>query len=471
VQDERFAMTGRVLEVKFAPTPDGKEYAFAGVDARGKVHAQAAQGSIQGEVVQLVTAYKDGRVVPEALDASEQVIVTDGKQSIGAERLRVTFKERPGEKPDDWQADVAEVTAAGKVVATLEDGTKVNAARLEADNAKQVARLLGEPLVIEREDAQLRARQLDITEGGKKAKTTGPGEFISIRPGKNADAATRKLNVRWTRTMVYDDAANTLDVQGHVDVEHSDHANEMNKLTASSLEIKLIKTDEAGADDERKLLRSLTARKDVVLLSTRRRTAERQDVERRLRMSGPTLTFDNATERAEVVGPGSLLVEDYTPHKQDKRIGKVKVSGRGATLFTWIGRLVMDGRQTDIVFERKVNMTHRPVGTKDLIEMQSDRLTANMKGLTGLEAMSTSEVESMRIDHIEAIGAVQVRDAQRLVSAHRLYYSGENQTALLEAKGDRAVQIVKIDEPRPVKAGKIMWDLQRDRIEVLRGGY
>jgi hypothetical protein len=387
----------------------------------------------------------------------------------------VTFSDKAPADADDWQTQVAQVFAEGDVLARLEDGAVVQADQLIADNTRQTARLTGKPVRITRADARVKIERLDIADGGDRAQAVGPGEFQSIRPGRTDDDPRRTLTVRWSEGMKYDDPASTLDVRGKVEVEHSDRPTELNRLTADELALKLINAswqDTGGQDDaERKLLRELTARRNVVLLSTRWKTEARKIVAGRLRMSGPLLGFDIATEQARTRGAGSLLGEDYTDHKHDAKLGAIRVSGKGATLFSWTGRLLMDGRRADITFERDVNMTHRPADRDELIELRPGKLVADMTGLSGIVALSTSEIESLRIDHIEGVGAVQIRDAQRLISAHRLYYDGEAQTALLEAAPRRAVQVVKLDEPKPIRARQIIWDLARDRIEIERGGF
>ena len=475
VDDRRFEMNGRILNVRFEPTADKTEYAFAGIDGYGQVKATAEQGTIEAEQISLNTTQVGDRIVPDLLTARDKVKVTDFKQSISTDDLQVTFAQSDKPDAEDWQADVDQVVAKGNVIATLDDGTRVEADELHAHNPKQTATLVGKPLRVVRDDAELRVRQLDILDGGQIATTTGPGQFLSIQRDKDdANKPPRTIDVRWTKQMNYYEKANLLNVVGNVVVEHSDKPTEVDRMMARTMQLKLIDSDSPIAkpkDDQRLLLREMTAEGDVVLMSTRWEEADHKKVMHRLRISGPKLVFDNATERATVIGPGSLLAEDYSPHKQDKNMGAVRVSGKGASLFTWTGSLTMDAAKTDIIFDRGVNMTHRPADSKQLIEMQADRLVADMEGLAGIETLSMSQTSSLWIDHIEATGGVQVRDSDRLISARRLYYEGDKQTALLEAGPDEYVQITKLDEPRPIRAQRIMWDLNRDRLEVLRGGF
>lgn len=131
----------------------------------------------------------------------------------------------------------------------------------------------------------------------------------------------------------------------------------------------------------------------------------------------------------------------------------------------------MDGSSTSLVMDGNVEMTHRPSANSPVLQMQTNRLTADMKGLGGIEALSASKTHKLDIDHIKAEGGVQLRDDKRLISAQHLYYDGATQTATLEAQAGRRVNVIQLDEPKPIRAQRIIWDLKKDRLEIEQPGY
>jgi lipopolysaccharide export system protein LptA len=472
VIDPRFTMSGGQLKVRFDPQADGSGRRFAGVDASDNVVVKSDDGTIKAQQLDLSTAERaDGRIVPTTLVASGNVHVADKTQKIDAGKLRVRFRETPIDQTKT-KIDIATVAAADGVTVAMADGTKVEATTLDADNVAGTAYMTGEPVTIVQDDSEIRVARLKLTKDGNIAEADGKGEFVMIEPGTDARPDGRRVNVRWTDSMRYSEADKRLDVAGGVVVEQSDRPAELNRLAAEKLRIDLRDREQLGEDaPDRSLLKKLTATDNVVVLATKWATPKRQTVQTRLRIAGPTLTFIDATEIVDVIGPGSMLIEDYRPGGNDDKVGAVAVSGRGATLFTWTGGMTLDGARTDVTINGGVNMTHKPTGDQGLLELQTAKLTADMKGIGGLQVIDMANVESLEIDHIEATGQVQVRDKQRLISSHRLYFDGEKQTVLLEAQPGRQVSIVKVDEPKPIKAGKITWDLTKDRVEIDKVGY
>jgi hypothetical protein len=209
----------------------------------------------------------------------------------------------------------------------------------------------------------------------------------------------------------------------------------------------------------------------VVLLATRWTDPTQQQVNTRLRAAGPILEFDNRTETALINGPGSLLLEDYRQAPEEAIDRLVEVSGRGATLFTWTGRMELSGSQRELTINGQVQMTHQPAGDdKQLIELQTNRLTATMSGVGGLRIGQVSDVESVEIAHFQATGATQLRDPGRLISTHQLIYDAKADRVELLALPGRNVEIHRLDQVKPMRAARIIWHLAEDRVEIDQGG-
>ncbi len=484
VDDPRFALRGRELGVMFEADLDGKGRHFAGIDGRGDIVINSADGSIQGDVLTLRTEEDpSGRIVPTTLHAEQKVLVQNAvnNESIACDRLDVTFVNRPDIDRDTGKprVDVGMLLAGGDVVLRTADGAEVRARQLEADNTTGAATLAGTPVTIQQDDSTLTVARMDITDRGGKAIARGDGRFVLDRPDPDdPDGAPSKLDVRWHKAMTYNRAANTIEVAGDVTAEQSDRADQLNRLSAESLLIEMIR-DAGEADDGeavealqdvaagQTVLKRLVADGKAVLLAQRWTDASQENLIHRLRLSAPRITYDHVTERVEAPGKGTLLLEDYSDDATAaKAIEAVPVTGRGATLFTWTGSLTMDAAAADVIFTRDVHMTHRPAESDQVMQMQAHRLVADMQTLGGLTAFQMSKAESLEIDHIEATGQVQLRDGRRMISAHRIHYDGPTQRAVLTALPDRHVQVIQLDQAKPIRARRITWDLGADRVEI-----
>lgn len=527
VDDPRFTMAGHRLGVQFAPDEAGERRRLSGVEAEvarpggaERVRFASRQGAATAERFVLRTTEHRGRTIPAHLKARGQVRMTDQERSIAADVLDADFRPLDPEEieggPAAGRAGEAEamrigegeaafaighVEAAGAVELGDGSGSRVTAAKLEADGEAETIELWGEPLVrVEQAGSTLEAPRLTVREGGALATATGEGRFTYERRagdgavgagGEGAGVDTKedrakpeageRLDVRWTGEMRFDDAADVLRVEGDVVADHADRPDRANRLEADVLTLELIRKPPDGTADEadgsskplaeRPLLEKLVAERNVVVMSTRWASAERKQVEGRLRISGPRLTFDNAIEQVEVEGAGSMLIEDYSEATGRRKLADTRLSGRGKTLFTWLGKLLLDGADSDVIIERGANMTHKPAGEDRVVDLQAHRLVADMAGMGGLQGLGAGAFEDLKIDHLLADRNVQLRDEERVVTADRIRYDGAKRVVLLEAAEGEQVEVVRLDEPRPIKAARIRWDLDKDRLEVLEGRY
>ncbi len=475
IDDKQFLMEGDRLKVTFELAPGGKKRRVSEVLASGGVKITSDEGNIAGEHLHLTIT---GGKHPAKLRAKGAVSIGDPTQSIKADTLDVTFT-KPFVDPEDGKekVDVLTAVADGEVVVGMEDGTRVAAEQLTVDGAKGSAFLTGSaarPVTVKQENMTLKVPVLAVSEDGGLAQAKGAGEFVLDEPADEKHPDGRKVRVTWTEMLDYNEGAQKLEITGEVVAEGEEKADQVNRLSAERVTLHLVKVEGEDKDavDERQLLRSMQAAGKVVLLSTTWQDTGRERVASRLRIGGERLEFNNATERARVIGKGTMLVEDYRPTKSNKDRGAVSISGRGVTLFTWAKSMTLDGAATDLMLDGSVNMTHKPADKKQrVVEMQCDKLLADMKGVGGLKALETSEIESLDIDEIRATGAVRLREAQRVITAEVLRYLGSTQTVHLDAAVGRNVQIIDITKPKPTRAKKIRWDLKRDRFIIDQPGF
>lgn len=448
----------------------------------------------------------------------------------------------PGDAPppsvaDQFTRQIRSVTATDDVRLLIDRDTLVLGDRLDADAVAKTARVFGSPVRILKSadfadadnlgalsaaelrglsgETDLRVVELFMQEDGRLAKADGPGEFHFLdapsvpkpdaaKPDAPAIAANatpddpRQVDVVWFKEMTYDDKANRVHVMGKVHAATIETPTEVNELDADDLVIEMVDPNVLAskpaegvaavatsppppADDwltRRRMLRKLVAQRNVVLLSTRWTAADRKQIETRLRIAGPNLSFEDARQYAEVNGPGTMVLEDYREPSKSIDAQSAPPPGfvpamtsRGASLFEWKTKMSLDGANQQLILDGGVSMTHQPFGGKELIRLTADRLVTMLRQDAPLGAFKGSRVESWAIRSVEASGGVEIKDGKRLINAMRLLYDAEKQIIMLQGFPDRPVEVVQLDKPKPLKADAILWDLKTDRIDVFEGKF
>ncbi|MBI1367672.1 MAG: hypothetical protein GC162_03365 [Planctomycetes bacterium] len=508
VADPQFKLAAQTLGTEFTRADAAGKQQIQAIDADGNVMVTLDNGSIKSRTLRILTAPDaQGHLTPSRLQARGDVVVIDPQQQIASQILDVTLAAaapnvkpapKPAPKGDSLEGRfsqrVENVTAIEDVRLTLKGGTVVRGDKLVADATTQRATLYGTPVQITRggdaatktpPQTELYVLHLNIEKGGRIAQADGAGKFIYTEADET-DPATKQLTpgkrvkVTWTELMRFVDEANTIAVNGSVVAETEESPTEFNRMTADHVTLDLINTSslkvgpkdksaDAGPLDERRL-RQMTARDNVVILATRWSDAQREHVDTRLRLAGPILEFEDLRKITTITGPGTMLLEDYR-EKKDKPtdLKAAPMSGRGQTAFQWTQKLVLNETDKSMTIEGAVLMRHKSPGSDNVLELQADRLVANMREVRNIKP-TQMPVEKMGVDHIAADGGVQVRDNTRVASCDHLYYDGDSETVALAAEADRWVTITKLDDPKPLRARKVLWNLKTDRVEIIEAG-
>ncbi len=488
---------------------------------------------------------ENGKLVPAMLTAHGRVKVVDPKQHLEAGHLEATFAEKPKDSKDkkdskekrpeslggtNLTVDVHQITAFDQVVLKLRNGTVVLGDKLEADSVKGEATVVGAPVRIQtsqnkkvgKAESELRTLEVDITRNGKHVLAKHPGEYVFTEPDDpgTGENEARRVKVVWKKRMVFDDLARTIDFFGKVQMEAEDVARtptdpiESNTLSADrvtlflrSKEVMKAATSSGGALTKGKAkekkgfdaafgqqsLRRMVAVGNVRLQANKYKDKGKKFALTRFMILGPKLDFVDLQKVATVTGAGKMLIEDYRPKpkpdkkgdgkgKKDSTVAKaIPMSGRGATLFTWTEKMVMEGEvpadgpnrpeRSRLRMEGKVQMTHEPLGTKDVLELKTDALLCEMNRKKNLKSLGMTKVDNMDINFLDATGGVFLRDnKKRAITCDQLLYNGLRREALLLAPKERWVEVIRFDNPKPLRAKTILWDLNTDTLDIRDAG-
>lgn len=520
VDDPRFKLRAQSLAARFTPVKGKKEPVLTALENDGRVSIQFDKGSMSAGRIHLQLApTAAGKSTPSRLLASGNVLAVNGKQSIQADLLDAVLAERkpdPAAKGDNGRKtkdapktpdaktdnpldklesfDIVKVKARGHVVLS-EDNRTVRCNEMDADqpasNTAGTVRLIGAPVVISQNRAnaadksplgEMQVIQLDLDKARRRATADGPGLLIFSQAEK--DGPDSRVRVTWQNSMVFDDQIHLIEVDGGIVAEREENPLATSRLTAGHATILLTDPEVERAINKAaaeasglsiKLggsyhLSRISARDNVDLRLIQWLNPEHTFALSRLWITGPIMTYRQVDQSAQVIGPGKMLIEDYRPRAAKKpdaaATSQARISGfsgPGASVFTWKTKLTLDGLRADMNMEGAVEMTHKPESASDAVNLQTERLTVDMKDL---KANTLHSLRAQDIDHIAAIGAVQLRDAKRIISCDQLYYDGGPQTILLTAQPKRVVNVGYLNQARPIRAASVLWKLATDELEV-----
>ncbi len=195
----------------------------------------------------------------------------------------------------------------------------------------------------------------------------------------------------------------------------------------------------------------------------------------RLRISGPKLTVDLLREQLEVIGSGSLLIEDYRlplakgaiaakppSRPKDPLMGDLSGRGPSQTLFSWANSMSYFLSKNLAVLDRSVSMVHQGGRSMVMAESLARAVDADISQLRlkGREAALTCEtltVEFLRsagsskgstpfdragsaeLKRLIATGNIYLEDSGRsLVGEELTYFRDKNEITVWGSKQKRA---------------------------------
>ncbi len=216
----------------------------------------------------------------------------------------------------------------------------------------------------------------------------------------------------------------------------------------------------------------------------------------RFKLTGPIVSFDRfgATGREGVVvpGAGTMLVEDYRPEKLAKNGDNKKpataatpagkFTGRGATLFTWQRSMTIDAESNDVDFMGQVQMVHRTLDKKHLMQLDSKTLHADFQSTGGMAVWIEGSGPQPRFQKLQADGsggALRItitstdsagRRRVREITSDHLNFDDATRTVTIEADPGRVSTLTEVGRPSGATATGFTWDLDRDRFEAKNVG-
>ncbi len=368
----------------------------------------------------------------------------------------------------------------------------------------------GEACLI-RPDGTIMGRQLVLNRNDSSVHVSGQGRLVmQLQPDRDnqndgdTSPGVTELAADWADAMNYDHQTGVAVLAGNVRCA-TRSPSELTSLTCGNL---ILEFDDMAVDDggnqaeitgpgepgsdvlskrsgrAGQSLKKLTARDKVVFEGRAvNDTDDPDDALRRLHLEGPVMTFDRSSQQLKVTGTGRMLVEDYPPAGREEADDDysplyrpvdrpVQFSGRGATLFLWDGRLTLDASNNDMLIERAVQMIHRPPTEAGrpaaIVQLDCRSLLADLDETGGLSGWQTGDEDGRtEIKIIQADHAVRLIHDDRTVNTDHLRYNASDREVYLWSEPGGQVSISEDDRLIDIRAEKVKWNLETDRIEAL----
>ena len=378
----------------------------------------------------------------------------------------------------------------------------------------------GSPVTVSQPDGTLAGGHVILHRDGQRAEVEGPGALHVVRAAPQAaDPAAEPfkpgyLDVVWKQRMSFDNKTGKAKFFGDVASDAQDGLATHHLTGKNELTIDFVPQPPQDAQTGARAAGGQTVQPGGVanllhgpqqVLGVRavgEATFQSESwadkpqgkVDTRLHLAGPAINFDNtptAPQKAprQVVwidGPGKLLFEDYRPEPTatpdrpaaapsagtGRDVPGMSGSGRGKTLFTWTGKLNLDLFTNHVLMQDKVQMVHQPASSKDVLQLDSRQLAAQLSSTGGLEgwmgvrtptAGPKTKAPQPTLESVNADGAVRATWTQEVIDADHMAYDGKTQQMVFTADPDRRVDVTDLANSLVQPAERLIWNLKEKR--------
>lgn len=459
--------TGNSMTARFTPGPDGAP-AFSQITLEGAARVDAgADGVVTGDRLDVVfdAPTPGADPIPSLATATGAVVAQRGDLRLRADLLEATLT------PDD-QGDPQVTLLNASLGVVVEIGAGAEAIEARADHLRatpldETVELSGEPALIKRGLAQVRAPSMRLEGGPRRLTVFGAGGAEQTAPPGGDVLGYDHVRVDWGRSMTFDDHAGRTECVGGVVVIGEEGEAVVDTARAERVVIDFTPgaTDEANGPARVVNATLFGAVEEIeggaaAEIEGRRYIADAGEVtgrklETMVYLAGSRILVQAEQESMIVPGAGRLLIED---RRENAGGGGGNPAAKGTTLFEWDGSLELNRRTGVGVMDRNVRLRQRPPGAAEVAEMDCESLEAVF-----------SEV-AQRLLRAEANGAVYVRHRARQVTADHMLYDALTGVARLEGREDNVVTYFDETRGATQTAGAITWDLNTDDIKVDRAG-
>jgi hypothetical protein len=297
--------------------------------------------------------------------------------------------------------------------------------------------------------------------------------------------------------MTFDDATGVLEALGQVKAESQPDDFTVERLTAEKVRVTTAREekDKAAEDSpfasayggDRRVV-SMTAEspegRPLVTAESRRYdgevtldSVEGRRLERILYLEGRSVTAGVEDGTLSVPGAGKALVLDRRAQADpvESELGSAPAapgglpamasSFRGTALFEWKDAMSFSRGGGELTMRGGVKVTNDRPADRTTVLVQADTVTALLAGLEG-------DSPRAELSRAEAVGGVFARfrtgQSERELTADHAVYDAVKSELRIDAKAGGEVSLLDASTATPIRAAELLWDLAKDRVEVVR---
>jgi hypothetical protein len=197
-------------------------------------------------------------------------------------------------------------------------------------------------------------------------------------------------------------------------------------------------------------------------------------------LEGTEASVDQTKGTLEVPGKGRFLTFDRRAGAESVPpgaggVGVLSGSSRGSSLFDWNGSMSLTRASGALAMLGGVAMTHQRLADGLVLHVEGERLDAVLRGLDAVPTTGGAESAGGaggELVSAEVAGAVfastKLASGERQITADRLVFDSASDRLRVLANAGNDVSIFDVASGTPVRAAELLWDLGKDRIEVVR---
>ncbi len=484
--DGNSAVGGDVLRAEFDMGGQFKNAHVAGnglaQDGRG--------GEVRGDTLDV--AFKpaqDGKSEPSVVTATGHALASRGTDVLSAGLIEATMG-----KGKDAKHTATSVLARDSVTFTGKDSLSAGADELRADVLSERVVLLGKSAFAAKGPTRVDGEVIKLSRASERIDVEGPGRFAHSGQTAGADAGgVVAATSQWAQSMSFDNVSGILEARGSTHSEIMPDTMTIDKIDADFIRVEIeplaVKDPQSSlpgpAQDQRKVIKAVARaapdRPEIATVESRKYDTVvelgktgKAGVEQLVYLEGREILADLALGTLDVPGKGRSVVLDRrvtqgaTP--QPGPAGPLGGSSRGTALFDWAGSMHYTRRTGDLTFLGGAQLTHAREADGSTVYLEAQRVDAVVLGTD--KPGSSGGVQRGRLTKATGTGAVfgKLKSAtgERQLTSDRFLYDADLGT--VRAWADESAEIIVYDSTTasPVRAAEILWDLARDRVEVVK---
>jgi hypothetical protein len=190
-------------------------------------------------------------------------------------------------------------------------------------------------------------------------------------------------------------------------------------------------------------------------------------------LSGPQIIASDigVSETLSVPAAGEAVIVDRRDPTNTTAVPSISASGiadtrefRGTSRFAWQGSALFT-RATGVLDLRSgIDVMYKPQGDEPITRMTCNDLLATLS--TDVPQSGSSSGDAT-LRSVEALGGVLVKRESSELIAGRVFFDALAQTMLASSPENGLVTMNNTRRPPPVQAGKLLWNLRNDRIDLI----